>query len=84
MVIIVITLVSNYGNNNNNFIIITEAAPPNSLITQLPGFSAPFPSKHYSGYVRLFSSTIFYIQPIVKTRVFSTRIYGFSLRKRKI
>ncbi|XP_021851854.1 serine carboxypeptidase-like 20 [Spinacia oleracea] len=53
MVIIVITLVSNYGNNNNNFIIITEAAPPNSLITQLPGFSAPFPSKHYSGYITL-------------------------------
>ncbi|XP_021734365.1 serine carboxypeptidase-like 20 [Chenopodium quinoa] len=47
--VILISILSNYG----NFIIITEAAPPNSLITQLPGFSATFPSKHYSGYITL-------------------------------
>ncbi|MED6123841.1 Serine carboxypeptidase-like 20, partial [Stylosanthes scabra] len=30
-----------------------EAAPPSSLITQLPGLKASFPSKHYSGYITI-------------------------------
>ncbi|KAI5648981.1 hypothetical protein M9H77_34986 [Catharanthus roseus] len=30
-----------------------QAAPQSSLITKLPGFNGTFPSKHYSGYVRL-------------------------------
>lgn len=47
--VILITLLSNHG----NYIIITHAAPPNSLITQLPGFTSTFPSKHYSGYITL-------------------------------
>ncbi|GMN26105.1 hypothetical protein TIFTF001_001185 [Ficus carica] len=33
---------------------ITEkAAPPRSLVTHLPGFDGPFPSKHYSGYINI-------------------------------
>ncbi|KAK7340375.1 hypothetical protein VNO77_21077 [Canavalia gladiata] len=33
--------------------ISVQAAPSGSLITQLPGFNAPFPSKHYSGYISI-------------------------------
>ncbi|XP_023903562.1 serine carboxypeptidase-like 20 [Quercus suber] len=32
---------------------LTESAPDSALITQLPGFTATFPSKHYSGYVTI-------------------------------
>jgi len=28
-----------------------QAAPPQSRVTQLPGFNSSFPSNHYSGYV---------------------------------
>ncbi|XVF21277.1 hypothetical protein REPUB_Repub12eG0076500 [Reevesia pubescens] len=34
-------------------LILTQSAPENALITQLPGFSGTFPSKHYSGYVNI-------------------------------
>ena len=30
---------------------LAESAPDSALITQLPGFTATFPSKHYSGYL---------------------------------
>ncbi|KAL2958710.1 hypothetical protein AAZX31_18G223500 [Glycine max] len=33
--------------------ISVQAAPSPSLITQLPGFNANFPSKHYSGYISI-------------------------------
>ncbi|XP_010678976.2 serine carboxypeptidase-like 20 [Beta vulgaris subsp. vulgaris] len=33
--------------------IFTESAPQSSLVTQLPGFTGTFPSKHYSGYVTI-------------------------------
>ncbi|XP_057519643.1 serine carboxypeptidase-like 20 isoform X1 [Amaranthus tricolor] len=32
---------------------VSKSAPQNSLVTQLPGFSGTFPSKHYSGYVTI-------------------------------
>ncbi|KAJ7955103.1 Carboxypeptidase [Quillaja saponaria] len=35
----------------NSFFV--EAAPAESLITQLPGFTDKFPSKHYSGYINI-------------------------------
>ncbi|KAJ7950921.1 Carboxypeptidase [Quillaja saponaria] len=37
-----------------------EAAPAESLITQLPGFTDNFPSKHYSGYVNVDGKNLFY------------------------
>ncbi|KAB2019044.1 hypothetical protein ES319_D08G272100v1 [Gossypium barbadense] len=37
-----------------------EAAPNDSLITHLPGFNGDFPSKHYSGYVRIGKKNLFY------------------------
>ncbi|KAM7266036.1 hypothetical protein ACFE04_003719 [Oxalis oulophora] len=30
---------------------LTQSAPQSALVTQLPGYSGTFPSKHYSGYV---------------------------------
>ncbi|KAK9669558.1 hypothetical protein RND81_13G139400 [Saponaria officinalis] len=33
--------------------LLTHSAPQTALVTQLPGFSGTFPSKHYSGYVTL-------------------------------
>ena len=36
------------------FFIVSEAAPQSALISQLPGFSGTFPSKHYSGYISIF------------------------------
>ncbi|GMI84814.1 hypothetical protein HRI_002150700 [Hibiscus trionum] len=36
-----------------SFAVLTRAAPEDALITQLPGFSATFPSNHYSGYVNI-------------------------------
>ncbi|KAI3971914.1 hypothetical protein MKW92_006599 [Papaver armeniacum] len=38
----------------------TEAAPVNALITSLPGFNGNFPSKHYSGYVKIDEKSLFY------------------------
>ncbi|KAI3853700.1 hypothetical protein MKW98_025217 [Papaver atlanticum] len=38
----------------------TEAAPGNALITHLPGFNGNFPSKHYSGYVKIDEKSLFY------------------------
>ncbi|CAI9106004.1 OLC1v1005052C1 [Oldenlandia corymbosa var. corymbosa] len=35
---------------------LTYAAPKSSLVRQLPGFNGTFPSKHYSGYVKLNTS----------------------------
>ncbi|CAI9090871.1 OLC1v1025742C1 [Oldenlandia corymbosa var. corymbosa] len=32
---------------------LVKAAPKSSLVTKLPGFNGTFPSKHYSGYVKL-------------------------------
>uniref|UniRef100_A0A2N9HTQ7 Carboxypeptidase n=1 Tax=Fagus sylvatica TaxID=28930 RepID=A0A2N9HTQ7_FAGSY len=32
---------------------LSQSAPDSALITQLPGFTATFPSKHYSGYVTI-------------------------------
>ncbi|XP_050208294.1 serine carboxypeptidase 1-like [Mercurialis annua] len=37
-----------------------KAAPRGSLITSIPGFSANFPSKHYSGYVSFDKKNLFY------------------------
>ncbi|KAG5013993.1 hypothetical protein AAZX31_09G228600 [Glycine max] len=37
--------------------ISVQAAPAPSLITQLPGFNANFPSKHYSGYISIDGNT---------------------------
>ncbi|GAB2218472.1 hypothetical protein Droror1_Dr00001696 [Drosera rotundifolia] len=34
-----------------------QAAPQNALIKHLPGFTGKFPSKHYSGYVKLEGTT---------------------------
>lgn len=33
-----------------SFVLLTHSAPETALVTQLPGFSGTFPSKHYSGY----------------------------------
>ncbi|CAO2818972.1 unnamed protein product [Amaranthus hypochondriacus] len=32
---------------------VSESAPQSALVSQLPGFSGTFPSKHYSGYVTI-------------------------------
>ncbi|KAJ7950923.1 Carboxypeptidase [Quillaja saponaria] len=37
-----------------------EAAPCEFLITQLPGFTDKFPSKHYSGYINIDGKNLFY------------------------
>lgn len=67
-------LTSNYG----NIIMISEAAPANSLITKLPGFTASFPSKHYSGYVSYFH---FYVHvSIVYEYIIYTSSVLFLLR----
>ncbi|KAL8137162.1 hypothetical protein V2J09_003163 [Rumex salicifolius] len=36
-----------------SLVVLGESAPQSALITQLPGFTGTFPSKHYSGYVTL-------------------------------
>ncbi|KAJ4730347.1 Carboxypeptidase [Melia azedarach] len=36
-----------------SFVALTYSAPETALITQIPGFSGTFPSKHYSGYVTI-------------------------------
>ncbi|KAG4120534.1 hypothetical protein ERO13_D11G149200v2 [Gossypium hirsutum] len=36
-----------------SFVVLTQSAPEEALVTQLPGFSGTFPSKHYSGYVNV-------------------------------
>uniref|UniRef100_A0A6P4AWI9 Carboxypeptidase n=1 Tax=Ziziphus jujuba TaxID=326968 RepID=A0A6P4AWI9_ZIZJJ len=35
------------------FVVPTQSAPEAALVTQLPGFTGTFPSKHYSGYVTI-------------------------------
>lgn len=35
------------------FFVVSECAPQSALVTQLPGFTGTFPSKHYSGYVTI-------------------------------
>ncbi|CAN0859056.1 Serine carboxypeptidase-like 20 [Linum grandiflorum] len=37
--------------------LLAHSAPENALVTHLPGFSASFPSKHYSGYVTINEAT---------------------------
>ncbi|XP_065875790.1 serine carboxypeptidase-like 20 [Euphorbia lathyris] len=37
----------------SSFVLPTLSAPQTALITQIPGFAATFPSKHYSGYVTI-------------------------------
>ncbi|KAK6289491.1 hypothetical protein POUND7_001032 [Theobroma cacao] len=39
---------------------IVEAVQNGSLVTQLPGFNGVFPSKHYSGYVKVDEKNLFY------------------------
>ncbi|KAK8711758.1 hypothetical protein V6N13_147025 [Hibiscus sabdariffa] len=36
-----------------SLVVLTQSAPEGALVTQLPGFSGTFPSKHYSGYVNI-------------------------------
>ncbi|XP_044467200.1 serine carboxypeptidase-like 20 [Mangifera indica] len=36
-----------------NHVFLSQSSPETALITQLPGFSDSFPSKHYSGYVTI-------------------------------
>ncbi|CAL1412332.1 unnamed protein product [Linum trigynum] len=38
-------------------VLVAHSAPENALVTQLPGFSGSFPSKHYSGYVTINEET---------------------------
>ncbi|XP_038879947.1 serine carboxypeptidase 1-like isoform X1 [Benincasa hispida] len=34
-------------------VVAIEAAPEGSIVTHLPGFTSVFPSKHYSGYIKI-------------------------------
>ncbi|KAL8129248.1 hypothetical protein V2J09_018403 [Rumex salicifolius] len=36
-----------------SFVVLADAIPRDSVVTNLPGFNATFPSKHYSGYVTI-------------------------------
>ncbi|CAI0426506.1 unnamed protein product [Linum tenue] len=38
-------------------VLVAHSAPQNALVSQLPGYSGSFPSKHYSGYVTINEAT---------------------------
>ncbi|CAK7340150.1 unnamed protein product [Dovyalis caffra] len=51
---------------------LIEAAQEGALVTQLPGFSGPFPSKHYSGYITIMEEKNLFYYFVVSERNPST------------